>query len=92
MYILTSVITAQIKVTGGSGTANPTHVLIPGAFKQTDPGYTANVSLFLLSLVNLALVCLATNMELQIYSNFNSYTVPGPAPVSPYPFSKKLCS
>ncbi|KAI3319880.1 lytic polysaccharide monooxygenase [Xylariaceae sp. AK1471] len=50
---------AQVKVTGGSGTANPTHVLIPGAFKQTDPGYTAN-----------------------IYSNFNNYTVPGPAPLT----------
>ncbi|KAI0401485.1 endoglucanase II [Xylaria palmicola] len=50
---------AQVKVTGGSGTANPTNVLIPGAFKATDPGYTAN-----------------------IYSNFNSYTVPGPAPLT----------
>ncbi|KAI1194140.1 endoglucanase II [Nemania serpens] len=34
---------AQVKVTGGSGTANPTTALIPGAFKQTDPGYTANI-------------------------------------------------
>ncbi|KAH8160300.1 hypothetical protein CIB48_g7939 [Xylaria polymorpha] len=34
---------AQIEVTGGSGSANPTHVLIPGAFKATDPGYTANI-------------------------------------------------
>ncbi|KAI0445169.1 endoglucanase II [Xylaria telfairii] len=50
---------AQIKVTGGSGSANPTHVLIPGAFKATDPGYTAN-----------------------IYTNFNNYTVPGPAPLT----------
>ncbi|KAI0505365.1 endoglucanase II [Xylaria bambusicola] len=50
---------AQVKVTGGSGTANPTHALIPGAFKESDPGYTAN-----------------------IYSNFNSYTVPGPAPLT----------
>ncbi|KAJ8104825.1 hypothetical protein ONZ43_g7672 [Nemania bipapillata] len=50
---------AQVKVTGGSGSANPTSALIPGAFKETDPGYTAN-----------------------IYSNFNSYTVPGPAPLT----------
>lgn len=35
---------AQVKVTGGSGSANPTNALIPGAFKDTDPGYTANVS------------------------------------------------
>lgn len=46
---------AQVKVTGG-GSASPPTVSIPGAFKATDPGYTAN-----------------------IYSNFNSYTVPGPA-------------
>lgn len=46
---------AQVTVTGGgSGTPVPT-VKIPGAFKSTDPGYTAN-----------------------IYSNFCSYTVPGP--------------
>ncbi|TGJ81557.1 hypothetical protein E0Z10_g7198 [Xylaria hypoxylon] len=50
---------AQVKVTGGSGSANPTNVLIPGAFKETDPGYTVN-----------------------IYSNFNNYTVPGPAPLT----------
>ncbi|KAK3986367.1 glycosyl hydrolase family 61-domain-containing protein [Cladorrhinum sp. PSN332] len=47
---------AQISVTGG-GSTNPSNTaLIPGAFKATDPGYTAN-----------------------IYSNFNSYTVPGPS-------------
>lgn len=47
---------AQIKVTGGgSGKPSPT-VPIPGAFKNTDPGYTVN-----------------------IYNNFNNYTVPGPA-------------
>ncbi|KAH7018005.1 glycoside hydrolase family 61 protein [Microdochium trichocladiopsis] len=46
---------AQISVTGGSGARTPATVSIPGAFKSTDPGYTAN-----------------------IYSNFNSYTVPGP--------------
>lgn len=35
---------AQISVTGG-GNANPSPaVKIPGAFKATDPGYTANVS------------------------------------------------
>ncbi|KAI8948135.1 endoglucanase II [Xylaria longipes] len=34
---------AQVKVTGGSGSANPTNVLIPGAFKETDPGYTVNI-------------------------------------------------
>lgn len=35
---------AQVNVTGGgSTTPNPT-VKIPGAFKATDPGYTANVS------------------------------------------------
>lgn len=46
---------AQISVTGGSGSRTPATVSIPGAFKATDPGYTAN-----------------------IYTNFNSYTVPGP--------------
>lgn len=35
---------AQVNVTGGGGkTPSPT-VKIPGAFKATDPGYTANVS------------------------------------------------
>jgi hypothetical protein len=34
---------AQVKVTGG-GNANPPTVMIPGVFKATDPGYTANVS------------------------------------------------
>ncbi|KAK5625480.1 hypothetical protein RRF57_001196 [Xylaria bambusicola] len=48
-----------VKVTGGSGTANPTNALIPGAFKESDPGYTAN-----------------------IYNNFKSYQVPGPAPLT----------
>ncbi|EAQ89440.1 hypothetical protein CHGG_06059 [Chaetomium globosum CBS 148.51] len=46
---------AQVTVSGG-GSASPATVSIPGAFKETDPGYTAN-----------------------IYSNFNSYTVPGPS-------------
>ncbi|KAI4863842.1 glycoside hydrolase family 61 protein [Hypoxylon rubiginosum] len=46
----------QVKVGGGgSKTPSPT-AKIPGAFKATDPGYTAN-----------------------IYNNFHSYTVPGPA-------------
>jgi hypothetical protein len=45
---------AQVKVTGG-GSTSPKGVSIPGAFKDTDPGYTVN-----------------------IYSNFNNYTVPGP--------------
>ncbi|PNP79225.1 hypothetical protein FNYG_07301 [Fusarium nygamai] len=47
---------AQISVTGGGSTVPGNQVKIPGAFKETDPGYTAN-----------------------IYSNFNSYTIPGPA-------------
>ncbi|OCL12953.1 lytic polysaccharide monooxygenase [Glonium stellatum] len=46
---------AQVKLTG-SGSSSPSGVSIPGAFKDTDPGYTVN-----------------------IYSNFNNYTVPGPA-------------
>ncbi|KAI1400976.1 glycoside hydrolase family 61 protein [Hypoxylon fuscum] len=50
---------AQVKVSGGSGSYNPTTALIPGAFKETDPGYTAN-----------------------IYSDFHSYTVPGPEPMT----------
>jgi len=33
---------AQVKVTGG-GSANPPTVQIPGAFKETDSGYTANI-------------------------------------------------
>jgi hypothetical protein len=38
---------AQVNVTGGgNATPGPT-VKIPGAFKATDPGYTANVSLLL---------------------------------------------
>lgn len=48
---------AQVSVSGASTTKTPTAtVSIPGAFKSTDPGYTAN-----------------------IYSNFNSYTIPGPS-------------
>ncbi|CCT75380.1 related to cellulose binding protein CEL1 [Fusarium fujikuroi IMI 58289] len=47
---------AQISVSGGGSTVPSNQVKIPGAFKETDPGYTAN-----------------------IYSNFNSYTIPGPA-------------
>ncbi|EMR69141.1 putative glycoside hydrolase family 61 protein [Eutypa lata UCREL1] len=50
---------AQISVAGGTGTASPQTALIPGAFKETDPGYTAN-----------------------IYSDFTSYTVPGPEPLT----------
>ncbi|KAJ8123783.1 hypothetical protein ONZ43_g344 [Nemania bipapillata] len=46
----------QITVSGGGTTLPSPTVKIPGAFKATDPGYTAN-----------------------IYSNFNSYTVPGPS-------------
>jgi hypothetical protein len=46
---------AQITLTGGGSTTPSPTALIPGAFKDTDPGYTVN-----------------------IYSNFNSYTVPGP--------------
>lgn len=38
---------AQVNVTGGSGSKEPGPLVkIPGAFKATDPGYTANVSLF----------------------------------------------
>lgn len=38
---------AQVNVTGG-GNANPSPtVKIPGAFKASDPGYTANVSLLI---------------------------------------------
>jgi hypothetical protein len=33
---------AQVNVTGG-GSATPAGVKIPGAFKATDPGYTANI-------------------------------------------------
>jgi len=34
---------AQVRVSGG-GSANPSGVSIPGAFKESDSGYTANVS------------------------------------------------
>ncbi|OTA65765.1 lytic polysaccharide monooxygenase [Hypoxylon sp. EC38] len=34
---------AQVKVSGGSGSYNPSTVRIPGAFKETDPGYTVNI-------------------------------------------------
>ena len=47
---------AQIKVTGGGSSDLGPKVSIPGAFSESEPGYTAN-----------------------IYSNFQSYTVPGPA-------------
>ncbi|VTO93829.1 unnamed protein product [Fusarium graminearum] len=47
---------AQINLNGGGSTVPGSQVKIPGAFKETDPGYTAN-----------------------IYSNFNSYTIPGPS-------------
>ncbi|KAI1380834.1 glycoside hydrolase family 61 protein [Hypoxylon crocopeplum] len=46
----------QVKVSGGGSASPKPTAKIPGAFKATDPGYTAN-----------------------IYTNFNSYTVPGPA-------------
>jgi len=48
---------AQLKVTSGGSSAPPAPYLvnIPGAFKETDPGYKVN-----------------------IWNNFNSYTVPGP--------------
>jgi hypothetical protein len=47
---------AQISLNGGGSVTPGNTVSIPGAFKNTDPGYTAN-----------------------IYSNFNSYIIPGPA-------------
>jgi len=50
---------SQVTVTGGGSANLGPKVAIPGAFKETDPGYTAN-----------------------IYTNFNSYTVPGPAVAS----------
>ncbi|KAI1385170.1 glycoside hydrolase family 61 protein [Hypoxylon trugodes] len=34
---------AQVKVSGGDGSYNPKTALIPGAFKETDPGYTVNI-------------------------------------------------
>ncbi|KAL9621516.1 MAG: hypothetical protein Q9160_004046 [Pyrenula sp. 1 TL-2023] len=34
---------AQVTVSGGSGTANPTKVAIPGAYKPTDPGLVVNI-------------------------------------------------
>lgn len=34
---------AQIRVTGGGSTTPGNQVSIPGAFKNTDPGYTANI-------------------------------------------------
>ncbi|KAI1363732.1 glycoside hydrolase family 61 protein [Xylaria arbuscula] len=46
----------QVSVSGGGSTTPSPTVKIPGAFKATDPGYTAN-----------------------IYTNFHSYTVPGPS-------------
>jgi len=35
---------AQLNVTGGGNTTPSPTAKIPGAFKATDPGYTANVS------------------------------------------------
>ncbi|KAI1338119.1 glycoside hydrolase [Xylariaceae sp. FL0016] len=34
---------AQVNISGGDGSYAPELVLIPGAFKETDPGYTANI-------------------------------------------------
>ncbi|CAJ2508509.1 Uu.00g135350.m01.CDS01 [Anthostomella pinea] len=34
---------AQVTVSGGSGTYAPATALIPGAFSDTDPGYTVNI-------------------------------------------------
>lgn len=47
---------AQVKISGGGATDLGPKVAIPGAFSDTDPGYTVN-----------------------IYNNFESYVVPGPA-------------
>ena len=47
---------AQISVAGGTGTASPQTALIPGAFKETDPGYTANVSFISASLPFLSFI------------------------------------
>ncbi|KAK3311067.1 glycoside hydrolase family 61 protein [Chaetomium strumarium] len=75
---------AQITVTGGgNGNPGPT-ALIPGAFKETDPGYTANASPFLISPVPSSSTFdpslpLPLASHLRIYSNFHNYTVPGPA-------------
>jgi hypothetical protein len=77
---------------GGSGNPGPT-VSIPGAFKETDPGYTVNVCTarlpfpplspsalpFLLSFLHISLYCFPNKLITQIYSNFRNYTVPGPA-------------
>lgn len=63
---------------GGSGNPGPT-ALIPGAFKETDPGYTANVNNPLFTLSTSASAELTLPLNKQIYTNFNSYTVPGPA-------------
>jgi hypothetical protein len=50
---------AQVRVTGGGSTGLGPKVAIPGAFSESDPGYTVN-----------------------IYNNFENYTVPGPAVAS----------
>lgn len=34
---------AQINISGGSGTANPTKVSFPGAYKANDPGLVVNI-------------------------------------------------
>ncbi|KAE8452901.1 hypothetical protein EG329_013173 [Mollisiaceae sp. DMI_Dod_QoI] len=34
---------AQLNITGGTGTANPTTVSLPGAYKATDPGILINI-------------------------------------------------
>ncbi|KAG4435871.1 hypothetical protein IFR05_008637 [Cadophora sp. M221] len=50
---------AQVAITGGGSKDLGPKVSIPGDFKATDPGYTAN-----------------------IYTDFTSYTIPGPAVAS----------
>jgi hypothetical protein len=47
---------AQVNVTGGGNTNPSPTVKIPGAFKATDPGYTANVSRVTITL------CLAVHL------------------------------
>ena len=57
---------AQVNVTGGGNATPAPTVKIPGAFKASDPGYTANVSLsFLLLLVDVREILLTVVSDLQ---------------------------
>lgn len=68
---------AQVRVSGG-GSASPSGVSIPGAFKESDSGYTANVSVFF----SLFTLCQKTRIKRKTRSTPTSKATRFPAPPS----------